>query len=436
MNEDRNSHFGMKPDSDDQSRVQVTMAQSYPAASHAALAPATEFQPLYFPPPPQFPMHPAQPGVMEYTHQQPHYPVDSYQYMQGGYPTYHQPPQPDFHSMQAMDRMPDYSKMNGDQQQHNDAENFDRVHEYKIDNRVQRPDVAPPNAAVPLGFPDQHFQMMNGNGTAPQTQHQTDIAFSNGSSPESFDNFQMSVDQAVDIPNAVVPHKGSQRSSNSNPLQEIFCLVDGRLALLSSTCKYKVTVAEIQRRLSPPECLNASLLGGVLRRAKSKDGGRRLRENLDKIGLSLPAGRRKGSQTTLFTSLVEGESVRLARDFGLLCESEFPARQCAEYTNRQYPTNDPQDKMARQNMILATKQILNEFTTMLNQDRSPIGNSSPHPVLEPEIQRHLTHFSMITHGFGGPAIVAALSSVQMYLNEMLKGIEKGAEVRKTAKGKK
>ena len=48
--------------------------------------------------------------------------------------------------------------------------------------------------------------------------------------------------------------------------EEIFCSVPGRLSLLSSTSKYKVTIAEVQRRLSPPECLNASLLGGVLRR--------------------------------------------------------------------------------------------------------------------------------------------------------------------------
>lgn len=47
---------------------------------------------------------------------------------------------------------------------------------------------------------------------------------------------------------------------------DIFCSVPGRLSLLSSTSKYKVTVGEIQRRLSPPECLNASLLGGILRR--------------------------------------------------------------------------------------------------------------------------------------------------------------------------
>jgi hypothetical protein len=48
--------------------------------------------------------------------------------------------------------------------------------------------------------------------------------------------------------------------------QEIFCHVPGRLSLLSSNSKYKVTVGEVQRRLSPPECLNASLLGGILRR--------------------------------------------------------------------------------------------------------------------------------------------------------------------------
>ncbi|KAG7153256.1 Transcription factor AP-2-alpha-like [Homarus americanus] len=49
---------------------------------------------------------------------------------------------------------------------------------------------------------------------------------------------------------------------------DVFCSVPGRLSLLSSNSKYKVTVAEVQRRLSPPECLNASILGGILRSAR------------------------------------------------------------------------------------------------------------------------------------------------------------------------
>lgn len=45
-------------------------------------------------------------------------------------------------------------------------------------------------------------------------------------------------------------------------------------------------------------------------------------------------------------------------------------------------------------------------------------------VLEPNIQKNLTHFSLITHGFGSPAIVAALTSVQSFLNESLKYLDK------------
>ncbi|XP_065553838.1 transcription factor AP-2-epsilon isoform X2 [Lathamus discolor] len=207
----------------------------------------------------------------------------------------------------------------------------------------------------------------------------------------------------------------------TNP-NEVFCSVPGRLSLLSSTSKYKVTVGEVQRRLSPPECLNASLLGGVLRRAKSKNGGRCLRERLEKIGLNLPAGRRKAANVTLLTSLVEGEAVHLARDFGYVCETEFPAKAAAEYLCRQH--SDPAELHTRKNMLLATKQICKEFADLIAQDRSPLGNSRPSLILEPGVQSCLTHFSLITHGFGGPAICAALTAFQNYLVESLKGLDK------------
>ncbi|KAG8143070.1 hypothetical protein E2320_000347 [Naja naja] len=170
----------------------------------------------------------------------------------------------------------------------------------------------------------------------------------------------------------------------TNP-NEVFCSVPGRLSLLSSTSKYKVTVGEVQRRLSPPECLNASLLGGVLRRAKSKNGGRCLRERLEKIGLNLPAGRRKAANVTLLTSLVEVPSQGSS---GI----SLPAALGSQRLH------------ARKNMLLATNR--------------------PTLILEPGVQSCLTHFSLITHGFGGPAICAALTAFQNYLVESLKGLDK------------
>ncbi|XP_012673854.1 transcription factor AP-2-epsilon isoform X2 [Clupea harengus] len=213
--------------------------------------------------------------------------------------------------------------------------------------------------------------------------------------------------------------EGMSLSGVSNPA-EVFCTVPGRLSLLSSTSKYKVTVGEVQRRLAPPECLNASLLGGVLRRAKSKNGGRCLRERLEKIGLNLPAGRRKAANVTLLTSLVEGEAVHLARDFGYVCETEFPARATAEYLCRH---SDP-ELPTRRSMLLATKEVCKEFVELMSQDRSPLGASRPVPCLEAGVQSSLTHFSLLTHGFGGPAICAALTAFQSYLQEALKFLDK------------
>jgi len=50
---------------------------------------------------------------------------------------------------------------------------------------------------------------------------------------------------------------------------------------------------------------------------------------------------------------IAGEAVRLARDFGYLCETEFPARQTAEYMARQH--GDPAELSNRKQMILAAK---------------------------------------------------------------------------------
>jgi len=74
--------------------------------------------------------------------------------------------------------------------------------------------------------------------------------------------------------------------------------------------------------------------------------------------------------------------------------------------------------------VRGCRQVVKELVDLLNQDRSPLGNTRPTPILDPSVQRTLTNFSLITHGFGSPAIVASMTAIQNYLTEMLKVVEK------------
>ncbi|KAK3522685.1 hypothetical protein QTP86_029533 [Hemibagrus guttatus] len=120
--------------------------------------------------------------------------------------------------------------------------------------------------------------------------------------------------------------------------------------------------------------------------------------------------------SSYFPSL-SGEALHLARDFGYTCETEFPTKAVGEHLARQH--TEPKEQNAPRKW-----QICKEFQDLLSQDRSPLGSSRPTPIRDLDIQRHLTHFSLITHGFGTPAICAALSTFQTILSEMLNSLEK------------
>ena len=70
------------------------------------------------------------------------------------------------------------------------------------------------------------------------------------------------------------------------------------------------------------------------------------------------------------------------------------------------------------------RQVIKELVDVLGQDRSPLGVTRPTPILDPAFQRHLTNFSLITHGFGAPAIMASMTAVQSYLSEMIKNVDR------------
>ena len=51
--------------------------------------------------------------------------------------------------------------------------------------------------------------------------------------------------------------------------------------------------------------------------------------------------------------VITGEAIHLARDFGYVCETEFPARQVSEYMCRQH--TDHAELYRRKELVLATK---------------------------------------------------------------------------------
>ena len=68
---------------------------------------------------------------------------------------------------------------------------------------------------------------------------------------------------------------------------------------------------------------------------------------------------------------VAGESLRLARDFGYLCETEFPAAQTAEHVTRQYAaTRLPAELHHRRQMIFATKCVSSVLIVQCLKTRS------------------------------------------------------------------
>ena len=83
------------------------------------------------------------------------------------------------------------------------------------------------------------------------------------------------------------------------------------------------------------------------------------------------------------------------------------------FSKRSHPIRVGSQFITHTSLCFFCRMVTKELMDLLNQDRSPLCNTRPQQILDSSIQRPLTHFSLITHGFGSPAIVAALTAVQV-----------------------
>ncbi|VDL72531.1 unnamed protein product [Nippostrongylus brasiliensis] len=189
------------------------------------------------------------------------------------------------------------------------------------------------------------------------------------------------------------PSTSAERTCTSKD-DEVLFQVPSRLNHIS---KNKVTLGELKRRLAAPECLNSSFLGIYLRLAKTKEVGKELRDNLAKHGISLPSGRRKGIQNTVFTCLVEEEATQLGRDMHTLVQQHYPIRPLIDMAARK-SVSHPDER--RRDLIGAIR-ILDELNGMFTELQTPLATRVQNNVpIHNELELGMNHFSLITHTFG------------------------------------
>ncbi|GMT29653.1 hypothetical protein PFISCL1PPCAC_20950, partial [Pristionchus fissidentatus] len=171
-----------------------------------------------------------------------------------------------------------------------------------------------------------------------------------------------------------------------------FCKVAGRLCVVGHSTMYHVTVAEVERRTSEPECLTRSNIGTLLKRGKIGGCSDTLALLLAEKGLESNVHKKKKLKVNTLSALLEGESIQLATDHRALIETHLRELQLARLLIRTGAT--PVELMATLHDAECAMSIAAELETLASEwcEGGIDVTSSPISFLQ--------SFSLTSHGFG------------------------------------
>uniref|UniRef100_A0A1I7WNG5 TF_AP-2 domain-containing protein n=1 Tax=Heterorhabditis bacteriophora TaxID=37862 RepID=A0A1I7WNG5_HETBA len=153
------------------------------------------------------------------------------------------------------------------------------------------------------------------------------------------------------------------------------------------------------------------------RKAKSKDGGKNLREKLGRKGIELPAGRRKTAQTTAFTALCEKEAVIMAADFSALCDKHLNTQVIGQHMACLNQTKGYHTTRSELEMV---KKYLMELVDVFNE----IPENPQDYIDKNGATQAINVLSLLTHGFGHNAFKGVLKAVVKIFNARIVAMDR------------
>ena len=149
-----------------------------------------------------------------------------------------------------------------------------------------------------------------------------------------------------------------------------------------------------------------------------------LQGELEAAGIWVKPNSRCLPGLTLFSGLVEAEAIQLGNDFNHIVSTSFPSfaigRKLAVESSVELDAENLQASILQKvTQLQAARAHVNEVLAILDRDSSPILDSYPPQILEEAVQRPLTSFSMLSHGFGNLAFKAVMKSYAQILDTQI-----------------